>query len=349
MKKIGWVLIVTLALFGCRAPVMESVDDATEPSMADVVKEKVERLEREPKEQMVVEEESSSAVRDEAVVSPPTEQERPVERVEQRQKTWKPLAEREKRQLVTKTEKEWRDAFPEVYEAMREAIDERKDSFTFSLYDIHEDDVLAMVEHAIETSRYETYIDSWETWLDDDEGEVHLTYELDHEEIEKQETFVQKEVERIVREVIDPEDTEYERVKKLHDYVVRYAAYDERAASRCTEYECYGYDPANTAYGLLANRQAVCEGYARLLTALLDRVGIPNYYVVGDGGGEAHAWNLVQVDDAYYYVDATWNDPVPDEPGVVLYDYFLVPTYELYDHAWVQGDYPPTALERYEM
>lgn len=354
LKQLGWVLIVTLALFGCSAAVEETslVDDATDRSVFDAVREKVDRLEREPKEQIGVAEEPPSVEPEEVVVAPPAERERLVERVEPveqpRTKAWKRLSEREKRELVTETEKEWRAAFPEVYDVVREAIDERKPSFTFSLYDIHEDDVLLIVEHLIETSRYETYIDSWETWLDDDEGEVRLTYELDREEIERQEAFVKEEVERIVHEVIEPNDSEYERVKKLHDYIVRHTAYDEEAANRCTDYECYGYDPANTAYGLLVNRQAVCEGYARLLTALLDRVGVRNYYVVGDGGGEAHAWNLVQVDGAYYYVDATWNDPVPDEPGVVLYDYFLVPTHELYDHAWVQTDYPPTASERYE-
>ncbi len=59
----------------------------------------------------------------------------------------------------------------------------------------------------------------------------------------------------------------------------------------------------------------VCEGYARALKVLCDRVNIPCVLVDGtsvnsSGSTGAHMWNYVQMDDGNWYgVDVTWNDP----------------------------------------
>ena len=52
----------------------------------------------------------------------------------------------------------------------------------------------------------------------------------------------------------------------------------------------------------------VCEGYTKAFQLLLNACGIENIYVVGEGKGQSHAWNLVKLDGAYYYVDVTWDD-----------------------------------------
>jgi transglutaminase/protease-like cytokinesis protein 3 len=33
---------------------------------------------------------------------------------------------------------------------------------------------------------------------------------------------------------------------------------------------------------------------------------------------------MVRVDGMWYHLDVTWDDPVPDQKGVVQYDHFLV-------------------------
>lgn len=54
---------------------------------------------------------------------------------------------------------------------------------------------------------------------------------------------------------------------------------------------------------------AVCEGYAKAFQLLLNAAGIENYYIVGLGNGGGHAWNMVRMDDGYfYYFDLTWDD-----------------------------------------
>lgn len=67
----------------------------------------------------------------------------------------------------------------------------------------------------------------------------------------------------------------------------------------------------------------VCEGYARAFKVLCDRAGVPCVLVDGNarsspsGAGEAHMWNYVQIGDAWYAIDVTWNDPVGGASGAI--------------------------------
>lgn len=75
--------------------------------------------------------------------------------------------------------------------------------------------------------------------------------------------------------------------------------------------ETYYY--CHSAYGALLKGYAVCESYAKAMSRMMDAVGIPNMYVIGEvpgpnGGG--HAWNYVQMPDGVWYLlDSTWNNP----------------------------------------
>ena len=77
--------------------------------------------------------------------------------------------------------------------------------------------------------------------------------------------------------------------------------------------------------------KGVCAGYAFALQYLLMRAGIQSYYVVGIAG-ENHAWNLAKIDGKWYYVDATWDDPLnngSDDPYSPYYSYFNITTKKL--------------------
>lgn len=105
----------------------------------------------------------------------------------------------------------------------------------------------------------------------------------------------------------------YDKVRVVYDYVIG-----------CTEYVINENDQ-NIA-GVFAQGQAVCAGYAGAVQYLLERLGVESIYVSGEtkmsSGG--HAWNIVNIDGSYYYVDAT-NGDQPDLLGlggsVPLYDY----------------------------
>lgn len=79
-----------------------------------------------------------------------------------------------------------------------------------------------------------------------------------------------------------------------------------------TKYELDAPDNQNI-YSVFGNWTTVCAGYAKATKYLLDRAGVECFYVTGLADGEPHAWNIVQCDGQYYYVDTTWGDPLYQE------------------------------------
>lgn len=71
-----------------------------------------------------------------------------------------------------------------------------------------------------------------------------------------------------------------------------------------------------SAYSALVSRETVCAGYARAFQYLMQQLSVPCYYCTGYAG-QNHAWNIIQLDDGFYNVDATWDDTDPN-----TYDYF---------------------------
>lgn len=68
---------------------------------------------------------------------------------------------------------------------------------------------------------------------------------------------------------------------------------------------------------------------------------IPCQIIIGKGNGEAHAWNIVKIEGKWYQIDVTWDDPVPDIPERIGYDYFLIPDKIMREnHTWNSSDYP---------
>lgn len=115
--------------------------------------------------------------------------------------------------------------------------------------------------------------------------------------------------------------TDAEKARYFHDSILSRCSYKSGAAS--------SYDPMSCeAYGALVEGSAICEGYAKALKLLCNRAGIPCEIVGGTVNGEAHMWNYVQIDGAYYLVDATFDD----SPGVGTYDYFLKGSSSVWDH-----------------
>ena len=102
------------------------------------------------------------------------------------------------------------------------------------------------------------------------------------------------------------------RVKALHDWTVSRLHYDHDSVT--------GVRKPQDAESVFTNRMGVCEGYARLMVELGKFAGVPVAFVVGEvrepDGALApvgHAWNAVQVNGTWYFMDATWDDP--SKPG----------------------------------
>ena len=65
-----------------------------------------------------------------------------------------------------------------------------------------------------------------------------------------------------------------------------------------------------TLIGALIDGYAVCEGYAMAFNFLCDALGISSFVIVSEELD--HAWNIVELDGAWYFVDTTWSDTSSD-------------------------------------
>ena len=112
--------------------------------------------------------------------------------------------------------------------------------------------------------------------------------------------------------------TDLDKILFVHNYIIMNTKYNQAVI------DDNGLEPycVYTAYGVLVERDAVCQGYAFAFNYLVRRLGISSEYVVSDQIN--HGWNIVKVGDYWYHLDATWDDPIYDYVGKIYYDNFLV-------------------------
>ena len=135
---------------------------------------------------------------------------------------------------------------------------------------------------------------------------ITFLYELDKETMIYEKNAVKNKVEEIVTSIIKEDMSDIEKEIAIHDYIVSHAEYDAAG------YESGQAAPeSHSAYGILINGVGVCDGYAKAIYELLNRVGIECKFVTGNVvNGEGHAWNIVKLDDGEWYnLDVTWDDP----------------------------------------
>ena len=152
-------------------------------------------------------------------------------------------------------------------------------------------------------------------------------YLYNKEEIEQRQSLIEVKADEILAGLPDTED-EYRKVKYLYDTLIEQ-----------TEYDVSAPDNQNIC-SVFLNGKSVCQGYAKALQYLANKAGMECSLVLGNVvGGEGHAWNLVSVNDAWYYVDATWGDAfylfgnqeevAGSQTSVINYDYLCVTTQQL--------------------
>ena len=153
------------------------------------------------------------------------------------------------------------------------------------------------------------------------------TYVYDEEEKERREALIENAVSEIVNGIKE-DATDYEKVKYVYETIIKK-----------TEYDMSAVDNQNICSVFLSHA-SVCQGYAKAVQYLLMELKVPCTLVVGTvENGEGHAWNLVKVDNQYYYLDATWGDASylfqmqegqeSQNTPAINYDYLCVTTKEI--------------------
>jgi hypothetical protein len=101
----------------------------------------------------------------------------------------------------------------------------------------------------------------------------------------------------------------------VHDYCLKHFKYDY-------DFHDYSFSPL----GVVTNKVAVCEGFAKFTKLALDYLGVNSIVVTGKAQNpvnnkrESHAWNIVNIDNSNYHLDVTFDLTLKDKMN--RYDYF---------------------------
>jgi len=130
--------------------------------------------------------------------------------------------------------------------------------------------------------------------------------------------------------LIKRQSNDFEKALVVYEYIIKQTDYETGALKSTDKY----YDYAYGINGVVLKKRAVCSGYAKTFQYFMSKHNIICTLVTGQTERERHAWNLINLYGSYYYIDATWGDPIflqqtNQHPDYISYDYFCFTTEEL--------------------
>lgn len=224
----------------------------------------------------------------------------------------------------------------DIYEAIERGLLEVKDKINLKGYTGSDsaDNVFEIVEEVVKNNPEIMYYEGGKY----SNCILIPSYIKPKEEIIAHQDIVRKIKLEITDKIIKPEMSDYEKEKAIHDFIINNTIYDVRYFDKDKQTP----PEFHTVYGVLVEGVAVCEGYAKTMKYLLDEAGVESIIISGIAKDENHAWNLVKLDNDYYHIDSTWDDPVmEDGSNIIKYDYFNVNDEEIgVTHKWDREKYP---------
>lgn len=164
------------------------------------------------------------------------------------------------------------------------------------------------------------YVVSAARWSYNPSTNMVISYSVQYTDTEENIKAQKADFDRALKKAlnwVDSSMTSEEKALAVHDYLVLECEYDKERLDNETL-----PDISHSAYGALVNKIAVCDGYAKAYSSILEELGISSTVV--SSGSMNHAWNQVSINGEWYHVDATWDDPTWDCVGRVGHDYFLL-------------------------
>ena len=122
--------------------------------------------------------------------------------------------------------------------------------------------------------------------------------------------------------------TETEKQKFVFDHLVSNTYYNADG------------DFASGAYGALVAGEAKCDGISLAMKWCMERMEIACLCILADAreGKIGHAWNMIQIGDAYYNVDLTASMRYHDNDDQIIRDVIVYPLYNVSDE-WNDENY----------
>jgi hypothetical protein len=126
----------------------------------------------------------------------------------------------------------------------------------------------------------------------------------------------------------------YELEKEIHDLLLKKVEYDPIVGNNAAgSYERSSDEQTSAAVFLKLHTNAngdpfaVCASYSEAFTLLCNAMGIPAITVTSD----RHEWVEVKINNRWYVVDPTWDDPFngQNDPNNIIYKWFNISDNEL--------------------
>ncbi len=150
---------------------------------------------------------------------------------------------------------------------------------------------------------------------------------------------VNQKIEEISSEIIRDDMSNKEKIIAFHDYIIDHTVYDSAyVTTNLNDID----NPSHKAIGPLFFGTSLCGGYADVMAIFLNKLNIPNYRI----SSAEHIWNFVYLDNNWYHLDLTWDDPVTDDgSNIRLNTFLLITTDQLEDlntnyHIYDKNIYP---------
>lgn len=199
-----------------------------------------------------------------------------------------------------------------------------------------ESDTISRVIERVKKERPEFF------WID---GYTVTTSAVKSEvEINIIEDYTAEELESMLNELISCADTlinqipeeldDYGKVVFVHDYIINNTTYDTAGAESDIKGLWSG------TYGCLVQGKAICQGYSEAFQYIMNRLDIECGICRGNSTQGRHAWNYVNIDGKYYWIDVTWDDPVSEsgEPETLAHTYCLIDDERLFRTRYADSD-----------
>lgn len=175
-------------------------------------------------------------------------------------------------------------------------------------------------------------------------AEAFVDYTYSPAEVTQITIRLEETADSIIREQINDYQSDYDKVRALHDYLKCNLEYDVVAASSANLND-RNIAQAHSIVGALLNHKCVCDGFSKALKYLCDRISVECWVVCGSGNSlltvGPHAWNIVKINGYYHHVDVTWDNQYSDSAAMPNYGYFNLSDEEISkDHTWERRDYP---------
>ncbi len=153
----------------------------------------------------------------------------------------------------------------------------------------------------------------------DDYGKV--TLKIEHIYSNSDIKLIEAKVKEVESEIWNNSMSNEDKIKEAHNYIINNSKYDsDRSDNNIVRYK------SDTAYGTLLEGYSLCGGYTDAMELFLEDMGIKSYKI----SSENHVWNAVNLDNTWYHLDLTWDDPITTDGSDILeYNFFLITTSEL--------------------